>query len=390
MKLSAQAARDLKPGAVLKDDKIKGLELHANEAGKVWKLYYRFAREQRRPVIASYPAHSIENARELAQDWHQQLARGIDPQANRTAYATAPRVSDLCHEYVERWASKRDKPRTLEEKKRIIKLHVLPQLGHLRVVDAKLSDIDARLESVASKSGTGAARGVRAALSSMFRFAEHDDLKWRERYTNPVRDAKRYRPGKRRRHMEGHEAPAVARELDRLAAQYPERVAALWIILFAGTRVTELITAKRAQMRGNTIVLTEHKTQRTGDDRTIVLPAQALAYIAKLKDDGSGFIFGRDVTRYHIFTVWDLARKAAGCPDLRVQDFRRTFASAAKSAGRSIETVGELFGHKERQTTDGYMWLFEEAATEAAQDTANELEKRMRGQGNEQSNGKGA
>lgn len=395
MKLSAETIRAAAVGTVLKDHVVQGLELHTKASGKFWFLYYRNAAgTQRRPKLGTLKALPLEAARELAREWHKRIARGEDPGKERADYRKSPTLEDFCDTYLKHCAAY-DKPRTLEEKRSKIAQHIKPLLGHIKVVDANLDHINAALDKVAAggvketesknglkwkrhTGGTTAARHVRAILSGIFTYAEHDTVKLRPRHSNPVQDAKVFAKGKRRRHMEGSEAPAVARALDSLAAEYPQRVAALWCILLAGTRVTELITAKRSQLVGNTLILSEHKTDRTGDERVIVLPRQALAIIETLPDDNSGYIFGQGVTRHNVFTVWDKARGLAGCPGLRVQDFRRTFASAAKSAGRSIETIGELFGHKDSATTDGYAWLFNEAASAAAQDTADELEKRMR------------
>lgn len=415
MKLTAQAARGLKHGdKPLMCHVVRGLQLHAKKTGKVWLFYYRSAAgERRRPKVGDFPTFSLEDARKLAGEWYEIVKRGGDPSRDRQEYRDGLTVAALCDEYIERDAKRRDKPRTLEEKQRRIKLYIKPLLGKLKVSDVKLEDINTALDKVATVrvverlskrgkvfktelGGLTAARHVRYDLSDMFRFAEHDDNKWRPRHSNPVRDAQRFRKPKRRRHMEGDEAPKVAAELDKLAKEYPQRVAALWVILLAGTRVTEILTAKRSQLSGDKIILTEHKTQRTGDERVIVLPGQALTILNGLVDDGSGYLFGAELSnvearadgkpndraRQLVRVVWEKAREAAGCSDLRVQDFRRTFASAAKSAGRSKETVGELLGHRDSSSIEAYTWLFDEAASTAAQDTADELEKRMRGNGN--------
>lgn len=407
MTISAEAIRNMRPGDVLKDHVVEGLELHAKTSGASWFLYYRNrAGVRRRPRLGSLKALTLEAARRVARALNERIAAGEDPSQDRQTYRASPTVADLSDEYIRVKATRDDKPRTLDEKKRRARLYIKPLLGKLKVVDVKLKDINEALDKIAASQiirremkgdeeieipmgGTTVARHVRSDLSGMFRFAEHDDYKWRPRDTNPVRDAQTFKKPKRRRHLRGDEAPKVAIELDKLADEYPQRVAALWIILLAGTRVTELVTAKRSMLNGKSIVLSEHKTDATGDERVIVLPGQALAILEKLPDDGSGYLFGKELAnldgkdraRQLIRTVWEKARERAGCPDLRVQDFRRTFASAAFSAGRSSGAIGELLGHKDSKTTDAYTWLFNEAAEKAAQDTADELEKRMRGNG---------
>lgn len=394
MKLSAQTARDLREGDVLRDHVVSGLELWAKKSGKFWFLYYRNAAgERRRPKLGEYPAIPLDKARELAKGWLQEVAKGNDPGADRAAYRAAPRVSDLIAEYL-KLSETRDKPRTYEEKARRARVHINPhELASKKVVDVTLADVNAFLAHAAEKrliaregkkpltlGGRTCARHLRDFLSGCFDLAEHSDYKWRERGTNPVIDSLVFRPRKRRRHMQGDEWARIAEQLDIAQPEYPKRVAAIRVALLAGTRITELITAKRSQLHGNQLVLAEHKTERTGDDRVIYLPQQALDIIATLTDDGSGLIFG-PMTRYDIRTVWERVRERAGCPDLRAQDLRRTFASAAKSAGKGLDVIGELFGHKDPGTTRSYAWLFDEAATKAAQETANEISKRMGGNG---------
>lgn len=397
MKLTAEAIRDLQAPGVLRDHVVEGLQLHAKVTGKSWFLYYRNAAgAQRKPKLGTLKALPLEAARELARGWHKRIARGEDPSKERSDYRGSPTLTDFCDTYMRDWSAHQDDERTRIEKASKIKTHIKPLLGKLKVVDVKLADINGALDKVAApvmvkvkskkgvefwrkQGGNTAARHVRSLLSSIFAYAEHPDVKLRDKDTNPVWKAKTFSKQKRRRHMKTGEAPAVARELDALAVEYPARVAALWCILLAGTRVTELVTSRRSQLHGNTLILSEHKTDATGEERVIVLPRQAMALIETLPDDSSGCIFGQGLTRYNVFTVWDKARIKAGCPDLRMQDFRRTFASAAKSAGRALETVGELFGHRQLATMENYAWLFDEAKESAAQETADELEKRMRG-----------
>lgn len=380
MKLSAQTARELEPGGVLRDHEVKGLQLRAWASGKSWTFYYRNrAGERRQPKLGDYPAISLDAARKLARELAERVARGEDPSAAKQAYRASPAVSELAAAYMEEHRAGA-KPRTIEENERRLKLHILPQLGALKVADVEYTDIAKRLDAIAAASGPVCANRVRSLLSGLFAYAEHDARKWRPRGSNPVADTGKRPERPRRRKMEPAEFVRVAKALDQYALIYPRQIAVVRVALLAGTRITELATAKWRDLEGgNKIIRHDHKTQRTGEVREIVLPAQALEVMRALPTDPEGYIFGAGMNRYSVRTVWEIVRGVAGVPDLRVQDMRRTFASVALSSGFSLDLIGQLFGHRSTDTTRGYSWLETEAAETAAQRTADVISKRMAG-----------
>jgi site-specific recombinase XerD len=46
-----------------------------------------------------------------------------------------------------------------------------------------------------------------------------------------------------------------------------------------------------------------------------------------------------------------------GMPDLRFHDLRHSAASAVRQAGVDLDTVGDVLGHKSRQSTKRYAHL---------------------------------
>lgn len=391
-KLSAAAARELSPGGILRDHEVKGLQLKARASSKSWHFYYRSPVDgaERRPKIGDFPALTLEAARSIAREYAQRVARGEDPSAERTALRGAPTMADLVREFQADGAYRARKPRTIAEDDRHCRL-VVKHMGGLRVADVTVDDCNRVLRLVTEgrhrpdeagrpQPAPVAANRLGVALSAILSYAERARLGWRPRHSNPMADddVLRNRERLRRVHATAADLAKLADELDRLEGEWPRRVAAIRCILLCGSRVTELITAPRSALDGNRAILSEHKTDRTGDDRTIVFPRQALEIVNALPDDGSGLIFGLDydgkpLDRFRIFHVFEMARERAGCPQITVRDLRRTFASAAKTAGKSLDAIGEVFGHKDPSTTRRYAWLFDDGADDLVQETADTL-----------------
>lgn len=72
-----------------------------------------------------------------------------------------------------------------------------------------------------------------------------------------------------------------------------------------------------------------------------------------------------------VFSSWDIARKEAGMPELRMHDLRHSMASNMVNSGRSIYEVSKVLGHAQLKTTQRYSHLSQEtllAAVDAAAD----------------------
>jgi len=68
---------------------------------------------------------------------------------------------------------------------------------------------------------------------------------------------------------------------------------------------------------------------------------------------------------------WDIARKAAGLPEVRMYDFRHSMASNMVNSGRSIYEEAKVLGHSQLKTTQRYAHLSQEtllAGVDAAAD----------------------
>lgn len=361
MKLDEQAIKAAQPGDVLRDPAIKGLHLRCFPASKAFYLYYRTKTgQERKPKLGEYGAITLTQARRVAREMLAEVAAGRDPSKERSDERAEPTMADLWAEYDKRHASKIKSGKTYARQWR---LHVEPRFGRMKVKDVTYSMIADMHDDMAA-TPTEANR-VLAFVSGMFNFAIRP-LEWIDR--NPVEGVKRNKENKRKRYMKGEEAARISEILHREAKDNPASVAFLYLLILTGARRGEIAKAKWSNLEGNRLVLGEHKTDRTGDDRYIYLPQPAMEVIERLPRN-SGTITG-------ILTpqkLWERLRVEAGCPDLRMHDLRHSFASAALSAGLSLAQIGELLGHKSTQTTKRYAHLVEEVAAAAATATADRI-----------------
>jgi hypothetical protein len=379
--LTLAAIRAIRPGCTLWDHVVTGLHVRRQRGEAVtFNLYYRAHSGARRVLkVGDWPSLTLELARDAARDLLRKVAVGEDPGERKQALRDAPTINDLCDEWERRKAPPVKKPRSFKEDQYNMKNHIRPRLGKLRVSDVDVDKIAKAVSAIHTERGPSAARATRTLLSGLFKLAKSSALGW-YKGENPIQseDVPRIKIGKRRRHFTADEFPAIARELEKQRAAYPAHIACIWVEIYCGSRVTELATAKRKHVHGTAIILDEHKTDATGNERIIRLTKPARDELERLPEYPNGFLFGElgamgDGARRSIHNVWEKVRDAAGCPDLRLQDIRRTFATVAKSRGKTLDQIGELFGHGDAQTTLGYAWLMDDAAQESAEDIANAI-----------------
>lgn len=363
MDLTAKNLTTAKPGDTLRDATIPGLHCRVSKSGKAFYLWFRTKTGiERRPKIGNFPLMTVQQARDIARDMLLQVVSGRDPMQDRAEERAAATMSKLCEQYLKDYAERK---KSAAEDARMTGIILKSKLGRMRVKDVEYDHVR---EFHAGRAATPyQANRMLALLSKMFNLAEQ--WKMRPQNTNPCRHVHRYRETARRRKMSANEAAAIAAALEAHRATAPATVAFIYLLILSGARKSEIAAIRPEWIDGNVLSLPDSKTGQ----RTIYLPPQAVAIIEKLpKVQGQTLLGIKDPTN-----LWKTVRKEAGCPDLRLHDLRRTFASAALSMGLSLAQVGELLGHASTQTTKGYAYLMQEPALLAAETVASKLESMM-------------
>ena len=367
MELNERNIKAAQPGDLLKDAQVRGLQLRCNAASKSFLLYYRNPMgKQCRPKLGEWGQITLAQARKAAQEALAEVACGRDPFVDRATARAEPSLGDLWDEYWKRHGSRK---KTGESDARRWRKHIEPKLGKLKLSEVSYGMV-ADLHDAISKDAPIEANRVVAQLSKMFNFA-HRPLEWMER--NPAKGIKRNKETKRERYLEGEEAARLSELLHSNVQANPAGVAFLYLLILTGARCGEIAKAKWSQIEGTKLVLSEHKTDRTGDKRVIHLPQAALDVLERLPKT-NGTITGILSPK----KFWERIRVEAGCPDLRMHDLRHSFASAAIAAGLTLAQIGELLGHKSTQTTKRYAHLMDEVASAAVTATADVIAVRMK------------
>ncbi|MEK9752555.1 MAG: site-specific integrase [Rhodospirillaceae bacterium] len=372
MTLTPAAIKAAQPGDELRDHVVPGLHVRVFPASRSFYLYYRTKGGRRRkPKLGDWPTLTLPRARTLAKNMLDAVAAGGDPSRARQEERTAPTVGDLCDRYMREHG---DKKKSAKDDARIIRLYVRPKLGRERVADLTYDDIAAWHKGIRAK--VQANRAL-ALMSKALNLAER--WHWRPMNSNPCAAVERNQERRRRRYATAEEAAAIAQALDARRKTSPHVVALLYLLIYTGARLSEIVNARWSDLRGDTLILRDHKTAgKTGDARVIHLPPQAVAELDALPRT-SGTLTG--IANPH--KLWEAVRREAGCPDLRIHDLRHSFASAALAAGVELSQIGELLGHRSAQTTKGYAHLMDEAGRASATAAGNLIAARLTGPRNQ-------
>jgi integrase len=250
------------------------------------------------------------------------------------------------------------KPRTAEEYRRAVELHINPILGQQRISDLTRPDV-ARLHHRLCDKPYQANRTL-AVMSKMMNLAEEWGL--RTDGSNPVRHVKKHREHKRERYLSDAELQRLGAALlnaQANAVESPFAIAAVWLLILTGARLTEILTLKWVMVDFENAVL------RLPDSKTgakpIYLNAAAIDLLQTIPrlDGNSHVIVGkRPAARLiNLQRTWRRLRTQAGLDDVRIHDLRHSFASVAVGSGMSLPMIGKLLGHTQPATTARYAHL---------------------------------
>ena len=338
------------------DQRTTGLGLRVSPTGgKTWFVMYRVKGDptKRRLTLDGYPAMTLADARQRAQEALLAASRGQDPAAEKQELKSAATFAGMAAEYLDKHAKR--KKRSWEEDARVIDRELLPKWGRRKVHDIRRKDVLELLDAIVDRGSPIQANRTLALVRKIFNWGigrgivEH----------NPCLQVEApSRENQRQRVLSEDELRAAWRAFDALGP------------IMGPMFKLRLLTAQRGgeveTMRWQDIDL---------DARSWTIPAEmaknGLAHFVPLSDAAvdllrglraldpeSEWVFPSPKRRgHHIENVQKAAarvRQEAGISDLVLHDLRRTAATSMTAIGVSRLVVAKILNHVEQGVTQVY------------------------------------
>ena len=214
-----------------------------------FRFRHPHSRKTLRATIGTYPATSLETARKRARQMAAQVEAGINPiEARTTERETAHTrtIAALAARYLKEHAERFKRPRSVEEDRRNLAVHILPKWGKRDFRTIRRADVIELIESIVSAGKHTAGNRVHSLISKIFNFAVDADLL----DTNPAaRLKKRGVERSRKRVLEDQEIATFWHGIVLSPVSKPVGLA-LRVALLTGVRVREVAGARKSELAG--------------------------------------------------------------------------------------------------------------------------------------------
>lgn len=386
--VDALRARDKR--YAVKDTGLPGFEIRVNTDGtKTAALrYFRDGRVRRVTLGKLCEGYTFAKAREAACKVLGEVKAGGDPASERERARAMPTFEAVAERFMAEHAGPFCKPRTVSGYECLLRVHLLPALGKMRIHEIERSDVE-RVHRKMGETVPGAANRGLTLISSIMTRAE--TWGYRPMRSNPCYRLRRFRENKCERFLSPEERArledvlAVAERAPKGHADYvaPGNIDAIRLLSHTGARKGEIVGLQWSMVdlerAAPALRLPDSKTGA----KVIPLSPPAVALLRRLKDanqSGSPWVCQSETgdRLHHLGRAWLILRHRAKLDDVRLHDLRHSAASDALAAGVPLALVGAMLGHKSPQTTARYTHLADGTLQEAARMMGERIEKNTR------------
>lgn len=353
--------------SVVWHSRLKGFGVRITAAGaRSYVVKYRLRGDHRTRLgtIGTLAKYTFGEAHEVA----RQALR--DAEAGRDYFETIKRkrkqtLGEVWRYYVTEHLSDPDiSERTRGDNGFLWKNHGEGEFDRKPLADITSESVRDWHRRVTRKSGPYVANRAHQALRASWNYARRYGRVPRE-LENPFVGVELNKEVPRQTILQPHQVPRFIAALNAVENDFAR--AYLQLLFHTGARRTELLRlewrdvellpARKGEPRHGSILLRHAKG---GEPRRVELSHPAVAILESLPRTGKRYVFeGKGKSPVEPEDHWRRVREAAGLPDLRMHDLRRSVGSWLGAAGISSKMVGTVLGHKSDITSRHYIALGE-------------------------------
>jgi integrase len=373
---------------VIRDAQVKAFALRIGPSGSISYTYqYRDAKNvQRLYTLPTSECSTPIKARSFAESLRDRVREdSFDPlrdrQIGRERQIQEQRAGHTVAELCEAWLAARTDKRSLRSDRALIKVHVKPKLGHLRVDEVTRWDIADAMRSIYP--AIYMANRFHALVTSLLNFAGYgvsgvEGLGWLpDGSANVAKGIARYPEAQREQNLSEEHLSRLLTAIDRY--QHTRTGHQIRLIMLTLARVSEVLGS-----RWNEFTLESEPgiwtkpAARMKAKRTVRVPVigAALDVLRRMKAEAKpaddAFLFpGRDHGHNTLKRHWYRLTAEAGLPNLHIHDLRHVGATVLASGTRTTKgvplfVIAKLLGHSNTsRVTERYSHLQDTAAADA-------------------------
>ena len=367
------------------DTKTPGLGVQVTRGRtKNFVIRYHVDGKRRQAILCRVGQLSLAEVRKKAGAELAAIRAGkVDPLRRREEAAAAPTVNDGLDRFFDEYAPRRIADGRLSERtangyRKQAGRTLRPKLGTMKIKDVTRRDIELALAKVAPVQ-----RNRQLALASRL-FNLFETWEYRPQHTNPVRGIEKAREEPRDRVLAPSEISALAVALDSSDELFA--VTAIRFLMLTGWRSGAALALRWADLNFETGEALLPSTKIGRDNRPV--GAFALELLATLPQvNGNPFVFagarGAAIGYRKLRLVFASHAEAAGIPDCRLHDIRRSVATTAAASGLSVLLLRDLLNHKSVAMANRYARRAGSALQETVDASAARMAAMMAGEGGE-------
>ena len=309
-------------------------------------------------IVGDAGSMGIDEARALAVETLAAIRRGEEapPRPDETVFETVAGI--VFERHARLW-----KAGTLHVNRCYLRNQLLPYFTGRQIADIDRQEVRhwfARLHATPV-----AADRSMPVLSVIMREAERMGL--RPEGSNPCRGIRRYRRKGRERFLSDEEIRRLSARLRAHEGRWPQKAAAVQLLLLTGCRKSEILTLQWSDYREGRLFLRDGKC----GPRTVWLSGPARSVLDALARKNRWAFPAKRGDRPRctdwLNLFWNMVRAEAGLDDLRLHDLRHAHASLALRRGENVLAIGRLLGHRRAETTLKYTHAADAMVREAAE-----------------------